>query len=513
MNKIITHLIRHLSRHLSSAPRIGALILGALSALSFAPLYFLPALFVSIWGLLYLLDNAQTPRQMFERLYVFGLGFFVAGLYWIGLSFCTIDMGWVGVPAILALSAFLALFFIINGLFMLPFAPHSIARRIAFAIGFAVCEWLRGHILTGLPWNLTGSIWGAYTWAYVNDFGLSILQTTAWIGIYGLSFLTMLAVVLITSTSRVCRVLALAGIIGCALFGGIRLKRTPTELLSVNLRLIQPSLDQRLKWLPSSFEHNIELQLGLSSLEAERPLVAIIWPEAAVTRILDESLELKEILSSVTPKNGYLITGAPHRKDGKIFTTLSVIDEKGEIPYHYKKTHLVPFGEYVPFKHLLPMDKITPGAIDFSKGDGLKTLDVPGIPPFSPLICYEALFPGEVIDTSAGAKRPEWLLNITNDAWYGVSSGPYQHLALVRIRAIEEGLPLVRVANNGVSAVVDPCGRILHQLGLNDIGFIDFELPKAHPATVYSRLKETVFWALLAVAFAGAIRMRRRRFN
>ncbi|MDP5369954.1 MAG: hypothetical protein NWR39_00025, partial [Pseudomonadota bacterium] len=154
-------------------------------------------------------------------------------------------------------------------------------RRIAFAVGFAICEWLRGHILTGLPWNLVDSIWGAYTWPYLNDIGLSILQVTAWIGIYGLSFLTMLAIVLITSASRLCRLIALIGIIACTLFGGMRLMRTSTELSPVNLRLIQPSLDQRLKWLPSSFERNIELQLGLSNLEAERPLNAIIWPEAA----------------------------------------------------------------------------------------------------------------------------------------------------------------------------------------------------------------------------------------
>jgi apolipoprotein N-acyltransferase len=321
----------------------------------------------------------------------------------------------------------------------------------------------------------------------------------------------MLAVVLITGTHRLCRIIALAGITACVLVGGMRLVRTPTELLPVNLRLIQPSLDQRLKWLPSSFERNIELQLGLSSLEAERPLRVIIWPEAAITTFLSESLELREILSSIAPKDGYVITGTPLREDGKIFTTLSVINENGEIPYHYKKAHLVPFGEYVPFRDLLPIHKITPGAVDFTKGAGLRTLSIPSIPPFSPLICYEALFPGEVVDTTAGAKRPEWLLNITNDAWYGLSAGPYQHLALVRIRAIEEGLPLVRVANNGVSAVVDPCGRVLHKLGLDDIGFIDFELPKALPATPYSRVKESFFWLLLAVAFTGAIMLRRKR--
>ncbi|MDP5369955.1 MAG: apolipoprotein N-acyltransferase, partial [Pseudomonadota bacterium] len=180
---------------------------------------------------------------------------------------------------------------------------------------------------------------------------------------------------------------------------------------------------------------------------------------------LNESLELRKALSGIAPTNGYVITGTPRREDGKIFTTLSAIDEKGNIPYHYKKTHLVPFGEYVPFRNLLPIHKITPGAVDFTKGDGIKTLNIPGIPPFSPLICYEALFPGEVVEKSTETKRPEWLLNITNDAWYGLSAGPYQHLALVRIRAIEEGLPLVRVANNGISAVIDPCGRVLHKLG------------------------------------------------
>ena len=376
---------------------MSAIILGALSTFSFAPLYFLPALFVSVWGLLRLLDNSQTSHQLFERIYSFGFGFFTANLYWIGFSFCAIDLGWVGIPAVLTLSAFLALFFVINGLFILPFAPFTIERRIAFAVGFAICEWLRGHILTGLPWNLVGSIWGAYTWPYLNDIGLSILQITAWIGIYGLSFLTMLVVVLITGTHRLCRIIALAGIIACALFGGMRLMRTPTELLPINLRLIQPSLDQRLKWLSSSFERNLELQLGLSSLEAERSLAAIIWPEAAITTFLNESLELREILSSVAPKNGYIITGTPRREDGKVFTTLSVIDENGDIPYHYKKSHLVPFGEYVPFKQYLPVEKLTSGTLDYSESDGLRTLDVPGLPPFSPLICFEALFPGEVI--------------------------------------------------------------------------------------------------------------------
>lgn len=507
MNQYVNNFLTYLTNY----PDKSAFILGVISALSFAPLYFLPAIFVSIWGLIYLLDNALSPRELFKRLYIFGLGFFMSSLYWIGLSFRTIDMGWIGIPAVLLLSAGLALFFVINGIFVLPFEPNSIERRVSFAIGFSLCEWLRGHILTGLPWNLIGSIWGAYTWPYFNDIGLSILQLNAWIGIYGLSFLTILAVVLMTSKHRLCRILTLVCFTLCVFTGGIRLMRTETKLQPVNIRLIQPSLDQRLKWAESSFERNIELQLGLSSLEAERPLNAIIWPEAAITTFLNESLELSEILSSMAPKNGYVITGTPRRENGKIFTTLSVINEKGEIPYHYKKTHLVPFGEYVPLRDILPINKVTPGAVDFSKGDGIKTLRVPGLPAFSPLICYEALFPGEVVEKTTHSQRPEWLLNITNDAWYGHSAGPYQHLTLVRIRAIEEGLPLVRVANNGISAVIDPCGRVLHKLGINDIGFIDFELPKALPATVYSRFKEAFFWLFITLAFAGAFILRQKR--
>jgi apolipoprotein N-acyltransferase len=295
--------------------------------------------------------------------------------------------------------------------------------------------------------------------------------------------------------------------------GMIKLNTQKTEVLPTNIRLIQPSLDQHLKWLPESFERNMDLQIALSSLEEERPLNAIIWPEAAIPKFLNESTELCDVLSSVVPKNGVLIVGTPIRENHRIFTTLSVLNEKAELIQIYKKTHLVPFGEYIPLKTRLPFTKLTHGTIDFSAGDGLKTLKVPSLPPFSPLICYEALFPGKVTDNTKEKKRPEWLLNITNDAWYGVSFGPYQHLALVRIRAIEEGLPLVRTANNGVSAVIDPCGRILHKLGLNDVGFVDFQLPKAISPTLYSKVKDLVFWGMLTLTLVATVIMRRRKNN
>lgn len=267
--------------------------------------------------------------------------------------------------------------------------------------------------------------------------------------------------------------------------------------------------------------------MNLSVLEAKRPLSAIIWPEAAVPMLLNTSADAQRMLAQIIPSNGILLTGASRKENKNLYTGLSVLNEKGDIIHSYDKTHLVPFGEYVPFKQFLPVEKITPGAIDFTAGKGIETVSPSNIPPFSPLICYEALFPGEVVQSPSAtymsathltkrpaehpAKRPEWLLNLTNDAWYGRSSGPYQHLALTRLRAIEEGLPLIRAANNGISAVIDANGRILYKLGLDDVGFIDFELPKPLKTTFYSHYKEIPYWAMLIIIMGIAIALRRKQ--
>ena len=219
---------------------------------------------------------------------------------------------------------------------------------------------------------------------------------------------------------------------------------------------------------------------------------------------LETHPQLRDHLKEAIPSGAYLLTGAP-RKDSAglaVWSSLFVLDSQGAISAHYDKTHLVPFGEYVPFRKILPIDKLTPGTMDYSPGSKLETLEVDGIPPFSPLICYEAIFPGKVINPETD---PKWLLNITNDAWYGHTSGPYQHLAIVRVRAIEEGMPLVRAANNGISAVMDAYGKILYHLDLNEIGFIDFDLPKAlMHRTFYSTWREFPFvLMIIAVTLLG----------
>ena len=204
-------------------------------------------------------------------------------------------------------------------------------------------------------------------------------------------------------------------------------------------------------------------------------------------------------MAAVTPKGGLLLTGAERAEPLQgwppvhVWNSLVVLNDKGEIVATYDKSHLVPFGEYMPFRGILPVDKIAPSIGDFSSGPGPRTVDLPGVPPVSPLICYEAIFPGAVIDETA---RPQWLLNVTNDAWYGFTSGPFQHLAIARTRAVEEGLPLIRVANNGVSAIVDPYGRVLRHLELDSIGVLDSTLPRALSPTLYEHVRDMAFLAL-----------------
>jgi apolipoprotein N-acyltransferase len=183
------------------------------------------------------------------------------------------------------------------------------------------------------------------------------------------------------------------------------------------------------------------------------------------------------------------VQGRPER----VWNSVVALDARGDIIATYDKAHLVPFGEYVPLRGFLPMDKIVPSVGDLSEGPGPRTLDLPGLPPVSPLICYEAIFPGAAIDPAA---RPAWLLTITNDAWYGVTSGPFQHVAIARVRAIEEGLPLIRAANNGISAVIDPYGRVLQHLDLNAVDVLDSTLPRALSPTLYEHVRDVSFLVL-----------------
>jgi apolipoprotein N-acyltransferase len=506
-----------------------AFVLGALLAGALPPFDLTPLVVIAFPGLLWLDEGSAGPWASARLGYVFALGFFVAGLYWIAAAlFVDIARFWwalpfavVGLPALLSVYPAVALG--LTGLASVRLRLSAGARVCLFAVAWSAAEWARGHFLTGLPWNLVG-----YAWSGGFPGALAMLQSVAWVGIYGLSLVTVLAASLpalsgTTSLLPMNRARRAAPALGVALLilvpaaaGALRLALLPAGTTGTWLRLVQPSIPETLKWDPAAADANFRRLVELSGAPAEHPLAAVLWPEAATPFLLERDAAHRTTIAALAPKGGskgggYVITGAlranpPPDRVTQIWNSIEAIDVRGAVRARYDKAHLVPFGEYMPLSQFLPMKKITPGSIDLSAGPGPQTIALPGLPAFSPNVCYEAIFPGAVVD---GRARPAWILNVTNDAWYGRSSGPYQHFAIARTRAIEEGLPLVRVANNGISGVIDPVGRVVARTGLNDITYADIALPVGAPPTLYAAAGDWIFLGMLALGLLPALPRRR----
>ncbi len=442
-----------------------------IGGIAFSPFNQPVALFFSVYMLLTYLQAQVNFYHFFKRTFIFFFFFFLAQLYWVAWAFKVygipeiVPIGLIGMPIIIG---------IFPTIFITPsffFRKNPTAFAWVFCLGWCTSEIARSFLFTGFPWNLNGYVWD-----------LPLLQSTRFFGIFGLSFLTTAAATVLYTKQKWLGICIFGALLGLWIEGNQRLK-SPQKHTDICLRLVQPSIDQQEKWDINFFEKNLSILEVLTSAKAEKPIQITIWPEAAVIIPLDAHADFSVHIGSFI-EHGYLITGAPRREHNpeKAFSSLQVLDQSGVIHATFDKFHLVPFGEYIPLSSLNPLPKLTSGKLDYSPGSGPKTIHVKGVPPFSPLICYEAIFSGAVI---APVDRPQWLLNITNDAWYGITSGPYQHLKIVQVRAIEEGLPLIRVANNGISAVIDAYGRIIHQLELNKIGFIDAYLPTCLPQTPY----------------------------
>jgi apolipoprotein N-acyltransferase len=491
-----------------------AFLLGALLAAALPPVDLTPVVFIVFPLYLWLDDGSHSPWASARLGYIFALGHFAAGLYWVAAAlFVDIAHFWWALPfAVLGLPALMAVYvaicFYVAALARFRLKLGGFARICIFAVMWSVAEWLRGHLLTGLPWNLLG-----YVWAGGFPGALAMLQSAAWIGVYGLGFLTVLAASLLALLGtpsltpigpwhRAMPVIAAAALILVpASAGALRLRLAPGAETSVWLRLVQPSIAQTAKWDPAAAEANFHRLIELSSAPSEHRLAAVIWPEAAATFFLERDAAHRAAIAAVAPENGYVVTGALRGAPAsgplsEVWNSIEIIDPAGKIVTRYDKAHLVPFGEYMPFSDVLPFHKLTAGTIDLSAGPGPQTLNLARLPPFAPLICYEAIFPGAIIDTH---QRPDWILNVSNDAWYGRSAGPYQHFAMARTRAVEEGLPLVRVANNGITGVVDAEGRVLAHTSLDAIGYADIPLPVAGGATPFFYLGDWVFLALLLI--------------
>ena len=488
-------------------PFTASLIAGALTALALPPLHLLPCLLgFALW--LFLLTREVDWRRTLLLGWGFGLGHFVVGLYWIAIAFFTDaeKFGALALPAVLLLCAVMAVFPAIAALaFGLLRPRHPVAQALALAVAWIVGEWLRAHFLWGFPWNLIG-----YVWIAIPPVG----QIAAYAGIYGLSLITVLAgslwLTLMLESGRARWFgpglsLIVVGVLFAA--GSLRLADSEVgDVPDIRLRLVQANIDQHHKWDPElraeSFRRHLDFS-GAPPVDAVLPPTHVIWPETASAYVLDEDVAAREVIAEVTPPSGHLLTGFNRfdlqNQPKRAWNSLAALNDRGEIDALYDKHRLVPFGEFLPWRALLSkigLEKITEGSIDFQPGEGPVALDLAGLPAFSPLICYEAIFTSEVVPPD---RRPAWLLNVTNDAWFGKSSGPYQHLAMARMRAIEEGLPLIRSANTGISAVIDPFGRLRASLGLGETGVVDAALPKAlESPTPYARWPRATILSIVA---------------
>ena len=479
-----------------------AFVAGGLTVTSLPPFSILILVPVAFSTLFLVLDRLSTRRGFLVG-WAFGVGQFSVGTFWITESFYvdSESFGALALPAIATLSAGLAIFpAIATTLFAWLCRcclSGSIARCLLLATTWTVAEWLRGHLLTGFPWNLAG-------YALVEFAALR--QPAAWFGSYGLSFLVVLVGTLpgaaLIGTPRV-RFSALA--LGVAIFatvagaGALRLvvDHEPTAT-GVDVRVVQGNIPQREKWGPGSRETALVRYLDLSTRPGS--VDVLLWPETAFPGYLDEDANARARIAQALPDKTLLLTGVLDRVDTddgrQYFNTVQAYDGSGRVTASYAKHHLVPFGEYVPLSDWLPIDRITESLADFTPGPGPRTLTLTGVPPVAVAICYEIIFPSHVLDDHI---RPDWIFNATNDAWFGTSIGPKQHLASARMRAVEEGLPVVRAANTGISAIIDANGSVVERLDTGQTGVIDAPLPAARPPTLYADMGD---WAGLAlVAF------------
>jgi len=489
---------------------------GAVSALAFAPLNLFPALLLGYAVLVLLLDGAADAPRRFHRAALLGWAFFFGqfaiGLHWIVFPFLIYpDANLWQLPFALLMPAGLALFGALSTSLAMLFWSKGAGRILVVAVTIAAGEWLRGHVLTGFPWNLSGYGWGA---------SLAILQSASLVGIYGLSFLTILlgaALAELASSRRLLPVVLLLVFAGLWGFGVYRLAATPTaSVAGVRLRLVQPNIPQAEKYVRRLMARNWEILFALStqkSGQADELPTHIIWPEAATGFAVARSPQALEQIGLLTARGQTLLTGSDRILRGSngitAYNSLYLF-APGAQPVTYDKFHLVPFGEYVPLAPLLNrigISQFTVGS-GFSAGDRPHVLQARPAPPATALICYEVIFPQAVVDPAE--PRPGWLVNITDDSWFGPWAGPSQHFLIARVRAIEEGLPIARAANTGFSAMIDPLGRVPASLALNKRGVLDTTLPQALGPPPYARIGDLVFLSLLVIAASTSIALNRR---
>lgn len=496
----------HCVDRLKTYPKTIVLFSGMISGSIFAPIFFIPGL-IMFSMLLWYIKYANTFKQALIFGFIFGFGQFLISMYWIviGVSVYLEEFWWALPFALFGLPCILAIFIAISCSIAWFFRCYN-AYQLIFCATWIFFEWLRSWLFTGLPWNLVG---------YAFAFSDVLAQSVNIISIYGLGFI----IIYISSCFYNCfdkstqnqltvsLITSIILIIIMIFYGTYRLYNNPTIFSDIKIRLVQPSIPQTDKWDINQFIKHLDTHISLSIQQNNTDFQPdlIFWSEAALVLPYEHPLVKAEISNMLKTIKAILITGgvSHNNKQGEefeIYTVLEAIDADRMI-FEYYKSHLVPFGEYIPLRTILPIKKLTPGFIDYTEGKS-KTVYLKqfGLT-IKALICYESIFPHEVRTANANV-----IINATNDAWYGRSSGPYQHFYISKMRSVENGIPMIRIANNGISAIIDSYGRVINQTTLNAVTIIDGLMPndQANP-TMYSLYGNIM--ALLALLLVVMIKV------
>ncbi len=456
------------------------------------PVHAIPVLLLTVPSLLWLIQTARRPALAARRGWWFGFGLYVAGLYWIteAILIEAARFWWLVPFAVPGVAAVLALFTAAAAA-ITRLARPGWPAALTLAGAWVLTDLARQFVATGFPWNPLGS-----AWEFPGAVGDIFIQPASLVGVHGLTFATVLlaATPLLSWRWRLSGVAVLLLWLG---FGVFRLRQDPPPAPDVTVLLVQGNIAQGQKWdqalVVEIFRHYLTLTRDAVAGAGGGPAV-VVWPETASPALLETDAPARELIARAAGNNQALIGAVRFDASGRPRNSLFALRPGGEIEGIYDKAHLVPFGEYQP--DWLPLGvQVVPGG-GFARGPGPRTLHLPGLPPVGALICYEAIFPDQVIDQT---DRPAWMINVTNDAWFGNSAGPRQHLAAARLRAVEEGLPLLRAANTGISAAFDARGHELARLGMRQTGVVAVRLPGALPVPFYTRI------GLVLPALAGAL--------
>jgi apolipoprotein N-acyltransferase len=500
--------------------RIGlALGAGIAAALAHPPFGILPGL-LGYPVLMLLAERSGTVRGAFWMGWLAGFGYFGVSCWWVAEAFLVNPaQAWMAPFAASLLPAGIGLFWGGATAVYRRFAPAGLARVTVFAAVFALFEWLRGHVLTGFPWNPAGASWAA---------GSAGSQFAAVVGVYGLGFITVAAAsafgVLVSPGPRKARAgVAIAGLATLAALivgGALRLAGAEVQPSATLVRIVQADVQQESKWTPEAYRSIVDRYVNLTARQGAALPDVVIWPEGALPASFNDVFapgapDGDAIARALRPGQTLLagLARAEPGPDGKALyhnSLIALADEGGpglRVAAVYDKHRLVPFGEFLPLGPLmgtLGVRSLVHMPADFSPGPWPAPIDLPNAPVVQPLICYESLYPGF---TPGAAGRPDWIVNVSNDAWFGATSGPLQHLNLASYRAIETGLPVVRATPTGVSAMIDPWGRIVddQRLDTGESGVIDALLPRPVGITPYGRFGDLWFWLLVVAGLTPAL--------